>query len=192
MKKKKKTLYGAAAAAHAKKRGRSYVSNPGKPARSYSRDIVHAARRGVQRASAAGRVLRSYRRNPSSVLVDTGLLVLGAGAGAVVGSKAFSMLPVGNTLFKNGAQTAVGAALAFYGYKKKNHLIMGAGVGCAAAGVARIATNALPMLAGEGEYTQDEMLGIAADLEGEYDEYMGAPASLAAPAEMADPFAPPF
>ena len=192
MKKKKKRLYGAAAAAHAKKRGRSYVSNPGKPARSYSRDIVHAARRGVQRASAAGRVLRSYRRNPSSVLVDTGLLVLGAGAGAVVGSKAFSMLPVGNTLIKNGAQTAVGAALAFYGYKKKNNLIMGAGVGCAAAGVARIAINALPMLAGEGEYTQDEMLGIAADLEGEFDEYMGAPASLAAPAEMADPFAPPF
>ena len=192
MKKKKKKLYGAAADAHAKKRGRSYVSNPGKPARSYSRDIVHAARRGVQRASAAGRVLRSYRRNPSSVLVDTGLLVLGAGAGAVVGSKAFSMLPVGNTLIKNGAQTAVGAALAFYGYKKKNNLIMGAGVGCAAAGVARIATNALPMLAGEGEYTQDEMLGIAADLEGEFDEYMGAPASLAAPAEMADPFAPPF
>lgn len=190
--KKKKRLYGAAAAAHAKKRGRSYVSNPGKPARSYSRDIVHAARRGVQRASAAGRVLRSYRRNPSSVLVDTGLLVIGAGAGAVVGSKAFSMLPVGNTLIKNGAQTAVGAALAFYGYKKKNNLIMGAGVGCAAAGVARIATNALPMLAGEGEYTQDEMLGIAADLEGEFDEYMGAPASLAAPAEMADPFAPPF
>ena len=192
MKKKKKRLYGAAAAAHAKKRGRSYVSNPGKPARSYSRDIVHAARRGVQRASAAGRVLRSYRRNPSSVLVDTGLLVLGAGAGAVVGSKAFSMLPVGNTLIKNGAQTAVGAALAFYGYKKKNNIIMGAGVGCAAAGVARLATNALPMLAGEGEYTQDEMLGIAADLEGEFDEYMGAPASLAAPAEMADPFAPPF
>lgn len=192
MKKKKKRLYGAAAAAHAKKRGRSYVSNPGNPARSYSSDIVHAARRGVQRASAAGRVLRSYRRNPSSVLVDTGLLVIGAGAGAVVGSKAFSMLPVGNTLIKNGAQTAVGAALAFYGYKKKNNLIMGAGIGCAAAGVSRIATNALPMLAGEGEYTQDEMLGIAADLEGEFDEYMGAPASLAAPAEMADPFAPPF
>jgi len=191
MKKKKKKLYGAAAAAHAKKRGRSYVSNPGKP-RAYSRDIVHAARRGVQRASAAGRVLRSYRRNPSGGLVDTGLLVLGAGAGAVVGSKAFSMLPVENTLIKNGAQTAVGAALAFYGYKKKNNLIMGAGVGCAAAGVARMATNALPMLAGEGEYTQDEMLGIAADLEGEFDEYMGAPASLAAPAEMADPFAPPF
>lgn len=183
MKKKKKKLYGAAAAAHAKKRGRSYVSNPGKPARSYSRDIVHAARRSVQ---------RSYRRNPSGGLVDTGLLVLGAGAGAVVGSKAFSMLPVENTLIKNGAQTAVGAALAFYGYKKKNNLIMGAGVGCAAAGVARMATNALPMLAGEGEYTQDEMLGIAADLEGEFDEYMGAPASLAAPAEMADPFAPPF
>ena len=192
MKKKKKRLYGAAAAAHAKKLGRSYVSNPGKPARSYSRDIVHAARRGVQRAIAAGRVLRSDRRNPSSVLVDTGLLVLGAGAGAVAGSKAFSMLPVGNTLIKNGAQTAVGAALAFYGYKKKNNLIMGAGVGCAAAGVSRIATNALLMLAGEGEYTQDEMLGIAADLEGEFDEYMGAPASLAAPAEMADPFAPPF
>ena len=189
--KKKKKLYGAAAAAHAKKRGRSYVSNPGKP-RSYSRDIVHAARRSAQRASAAGRVLRAYRRNPSSVLVDTGLLVLGAGAGAVVGSKAFSMLPVGNTLIKNGAQTAAGAALAFYGYKKKNNLIMGAGVGCAAAGVARIATNALPMLAGEGEYSQDEMLGIAADLEGYDDsEYMGAPA-LSAPAEMADPFAPPF
>lgn len=192
MKKKKKKLYGAAAAAHAKKRGRSYVSNPGKPARSYSRDIVHAARRSAQRASAAGRVLRSYRRNPSSVLVDTGLMVLGAGAGAVVGSKAFSMLPVGNTLIKNGVQTAVGAALAFYGYQRKNNLIMGSGVGCAAAGVARIATNALPMLAGDGEYTQDEMLGIAADLEGELDEYMGVPASLAAPAEMADPFAPPF
>ena len=192
MKKKKKKLYGAAAAAHAAKRGRSYVSNPGKPRRSYSRDIVHAARRAGQKASAAGRVLRSYRRNPSSTLMDTGLLVVGAGAGAVIGTKAFSMLPVENTIVKNGAQTAAGAALAFYGYKKKNNLIMGAGVGCAAAGVARIATNALPMLAGDGEYTQDEMLGIAADLEGYDDtEYMGAPA-LSAPAEMADPFAPPF
>ena len=190
--KKKKKLYGAAAAAHAAKRGRSYVSNPGKRKSASSASIQHRIKRYAQKASAVGRVLRSYRRNPSITLVDTGLLVVGAGAGSVIGTKAFSMLPVENTIIKNGAQTAAGAALAFYGYKKKNNLIMGAGVGCAAAGVARIATNALPMLAGDGEYTQNEMLGIAADLEGYDDtEYMGAPA-LSAPAEMADPFAPPF
>lgn len=184
--KKKKKLYGAAATAHAKKKKRSYVSNPSKAPK---RDMFHAAKRNVQRASAAGRVLRSYRRNPSNLLMDTGMLVLGAGVGAVVGTKACSFIPVENTYVKNGAQIALGSALAFYGYKKKNNLIMGAGVGCAGAGVARMATNALPMLAGEGEYSQDEMLGIAAELEGEYDESASA---LAAPVEMADPFAPPF
>ena len=61
-------------------------------------------RRAGQKASAAGRVLRSYRRNPSSTLMDTGLLVVGAGSGAVFGTKAFSMLPVENTIIKNGAQ----------------------------------------------------------------------------------------
>jgi len=189
---KKKKLYGAAAAAHAAKRGRSYVSNPGKRKSASSASIQHRIKRYGQKASAAGRVLRSYRRNPSSTLVDTGLLVVGAGAGAVLGTKAFSMLPVENTMIKNGAQTVAGAAIAFYGYKKKNNVIMGAGVGCAAAGVARIATNALPMLAGEGEYSQNEMLGIAADLEGYDDEYLGEPASMAAPVEMGDIFAPQF
>lgn len=185
---KKKKLYGAAAAAHAAKRGRSYVSNPAHPKRS----TAPAAKRSVQRVSAVGKTRYAYRRNPSSVVKDTGMLLIGAGAGAVVGSKGFSMLPVSSTLIKNGAQTVFGGVLAYYGYKKKNNLILGAGVGCAGAGVSRLVTNALPMLAGDGEYTQDEMMGITADFEADSGEYLNAPAQMNAPAEMSDPFAPRF
>jgi len=183
--------------AKAKRKGRrnkarSYISNPApkkKTARRRKNSIspVHFAR-------VAARKLR-YHRNPSSFMMDSAALLGGGVAGAVAVPKLVSMIPVGTNLIKNLGMVALGSALTYMSFKKRSYLGLGVGMGTAVAGATRAITNAVPMLAGEGEYTQDEQEAITYDLigdDGELDynpEYLNAPAAMAAPAMLgADPF----
>ena len=80
-----------------RKKARSYISNPA-PRKKSTRTITHLAHRFSQKASAAGRVLRSYRRNPSPLMAETGMLLAGGAAGAILVPKAVSMIPMGSNL----------------------------------------------------------------------------------------------
>ena len=117
-----------------RKKARSYISNPA-PSKKSTRTITHLAHRFGQRASAAGRVLRSYRRNPSPLMAETGMLLAGCATGALLVPKAVSMIPVGSNLVKNVGMAVAGAGLAYFGHKKRSHLVLGLGLGTAVAGV---------------------------------------------------------
>lgn len=174
-----------------RRKARTYISNPAP--RKSTRTITHLAHRFAQRASAAGKRLRSYRRNPSPLMAETGMLLAGGAAGAILVPKAVSMIPMGSNLIKNVGMAVAGAGVAYFGHKKRSHLVLGLGLGTAVAGVTRAITNAVPALAGDGEYSQDEQHSISADLmgdDGENLDYMGAPAVMGAPAAVmgADPF----
>ena len=167
-----------------RKKARSYISNPAP--RKSTRTIHHVAHRMSQKARAAGRVLRSYRRNPSSNVMDLAMLGSGALGGAILVPKAVSMIPVGSNFVKNLAMVLGGGALTYFSFKKKSYLGLGVGLGTAVAGGSRIVMNAVPALAGAGEYSQDEQHSISADLmgdDGESYDYMSAPAVMGA-----DPF----
>lgn len=184
--------------AKAKRKGRrnkarSYISNPA-PKKKTARRRRKRAISPVHFARVAARKLR-YRRNPSSFMMDSAALLGGGVAGAVAVPKLVSMIPVGTNLIKNLGMVALGSALTYMSFKKRSYLGLGVGMGTAVAGATRAITNAVPMLAGDGEYTQDEQEAITSDLmgdDGEFDynpEYLNAPAAMAAPAMFgADPF----
>lgn len=134
------------------RRTRSFVSNP---------------------APMRRRRRRSYRRNPSMLGGAGEIIKLGAGAvaGALAIPRIVQFAPVESSMVKNIIGVAAGGALAYFG--RKNSLILGAGLGGAAICARNLATNAIPMLAGD-DLTQDESAALALEMSGEYDN-MGAP-----------------
>lgn len=167
---------------------KSYITNPAKPRR---------RRRRRAAVAVATTRRRRYRRNPSLFGGDFMEMVMG-GAGLVGGAvavpKLVSILPGSNTL-KNIGTAAAGAAVALFHpmiTRKRVPLLTGLGAGMVAAGAAAEIKNRVPMLAGSGEYTQNEQADIsaylagAAELEGEgegdYSNALNGPAVLNGPA----------
>ena len=161
----------------ARKNRKTFITNPAPAPR--------RRRRRKATAAAAPRRRRKYRRNPSLFGGDSMAMIMG-GVGLVGGAvgvpKLVSILPVSNTLKNIGTATA-GAAVALFHpmiTKKRVPLITGIGAGMFAAGAAAELKNRVPLLAGAGEYTQNEMddisfhLAGAAALEGEADENYNA------------------
>lgn len=135
------------------RRARSYVTNP---------------------APRAHRRRRSYRRNPS-IFGGAGEVVklgLGAVGGALIIPRAVQFAPVESSTIKNIVGVVAGGALAYFG--RKNPLVLGAGLGGAAICARNLATNAVPMLAGD-DLSQDEAAALAAEMSGEYSNEMAAP-----------------
>lgn len=162
----------------ARKNRKTFITNPAPAPR-------RRRRRRAAAASAAPKRRRKYRRNPSLFGGDSMALIMG-GVGLVGGAvgvpKLVSILPVSNTL-KNIGTAAAGAAVALFHpmiTKKRVPLVTGIGAGMFAAGAAAELKNRVPLLAGAGEYTQNEMddisfhLAGAAALEGEADENYNA------------------
>lgn len=155
-----------------KKSRKSNVHNPApKPRRRRRRAAVAAApsRR------------RRYRRNPSLLAGNAMDMILGGVGllgGVVVVPKLVSLAPGSNSM-KNIGTAAAGAAVALFHpmiTKKRITALTGLGAGMFAAGAAAELKNRVPMLAGAGEYTQNEMdevsrhLAGAAALEGDGEE----------------------
>jgi len=157
MAKKRRKTRARRAVQKARRRRRSYVTNPAPMAR----------RR------------RSYRRNPS-ILGGAGEIAklgLGAVGGALIIPRAVQFAPVESSTVKNIVGVVAGGALAYFG--RRNQLALGAGLGGAAVCARNLVTNMVPMLAGD-DFTQDEAESLAA----EYAEDMGADMGAEMGAEM--------
>jgi len=139
----------------AKKRRKSFVTNPARRAPSAVRRILprNWKKHKVDQWNPGTRSRRKYRRNPGDSVKDIALTFGSAGAAAILGPKLVGMLPVSN-LIQNIGMVAAGAALAFFGRRKQ--YLVGAGLGLGLAGLTRAVVSAVPVLAGDNEMTQDE------------------------------------
>ena len=80
---------------------------------------------------------------------DIVLAVAGAGVGSVGGAIVLSKLPATlPPMATNGGVAALGGVLTYIALKKRNKLLMGAGLGMAAVGVRGIISNFAPTMAG--------------------------------------------
>lgn len=76
--------------------------------------------------------------------MDVVLAVSGAGVGSIGGSIAIAKMPASiPDVAKNGVLAALGGFLAYKGIKKKNRLIMGLGMGAAAAAATNLISGAV-------------------------------------------------
>lgn len=120
------------------------------------------AKRRYKHNPAKHRSRRRYRSNPGSMdIKEIGIGVLSGAAGAILGPKVFTKLPV-SPMIANAALLAVGAGLAYIGRKKP--ALLGLGSGMAISGISRMVVNAVPMLAGEGEMSPDQSSAVLATL----------------------------
>lgn len=84
---------------------------------------------------------------------DIILAVAGAGVGSVGGAIVLSKLPESlPPLATNGGVAALGGVVTYIGLKKKNKLLMGAGLGMAAVGARGLIANFVPTMAGYDEH----------------------------------------
>ena len=103
----------------------------------------------------AKRKARKIRRAASASVSkkDIVLAVAGAGVGSVGSAVVLNKLPATiPVVAKNGIVAAAGGALAYYGIKKRNKMLMGAGLGMAAVGAKNLISTAVPTLAGVPRY----------------------------------------
>ena len=76
--------------------------------------------------------------------MDVVLAVSGAGVGSIGGSIAIAKMPTSiPDVAKNGVLAALGGFLAYKGIKKKNRLVMGLGMGAAAAAATNLISGAV-------------------------------------------------
>lgn len=76
--------------------------------------------------------------------MDVVLAVSGAGVGSIGGSIAIAKMPASiPDVAKNGVLAALGGFLAYKGIKKKNRLVMGLGMGAAAAAATNLISGAV-------------------------------------------------
>lgn len=144
-------------------------------------------RRIYVNAKRAGRKIRRAATQPVSKK-DIILAVAGAGVGGIGGAIVLSKIP-GNDMVKNGATAAIGGAITYMAIKKKNKLLMGAGLGMATVGVQGILAGFIPSA------TSSEMMGapycyaqrpqLAAPFAGDYQP-------LSAPFAQAEAMSAPF
>lgn len=99
-------------------------------------------------AKRAARRVRRASTQPVSKK-DIVLAVAGAGVGSVGGAIVLSKLPAGlPPMATNGGVAALGGILTYIALKKKNKLLMGAGLGMAAVGVRGVIAGFVPTMAG--------------------------------------------
>ena len=99
----------------------------------------------------AKRAARRVRRAASQPVSkkDIVLAVAGAGVGSVGGAIVLSKLPASlPPMATNGGVAALGGILTYIALKKKNKLLMGAGLGMAAVGVRGVIAGFVPTMAG--------------------------------------------
>ena len=146
---------------HARKRARSYATNPPSKRRK-ARPTRHWKKHKVYQWNPKAR--RRYRRNPGDTPKDIAILVGTGVAAAVLAPKLASKLP-GSPAVKNIAMIAAGAALAFLGRRK--NVLVGIGAGLVVAGATRAITNQFPQLVGDNEFSGDEQQAILQHLAGD-------------------------
>lgn len=101
-----------------------------------TRRIYEGAKRKARRIKRAA----GERMTPMDVV----LAVSGAGVGSIGGSIAIAKMPAGiPDVAKNGVLAALGGFLAYKGIKKKNRLVMGLGMGAAAAAATNLISGAV-------------------------------------------------
>lgn len=90
--------------------------------------VTVAAKRGARRVRRAAGV--SVSKKAIAVTVAAG------GAGAIGSALAISKMPESvPDIAKNGIMVAIGAAIAYRGFKRRNNALIGAGIGAASVGV---------------------------------------------------------
>ena len=126
----------------------------------------------VKAKRAARRIKRAATQPVSKK--DIVLAVAGAGVGSVGGAIVLSKLPDSlPPMATNGGVAAIGGVLTYIALKKKNKLLMGAGLGMAAVGVRGIIGSFAPTMAGyDSDYNYVPQ--IAAPFAGNY-EPLAAP-----------------
>lgn len=139
-----------------------------------TRTIVKTKTKRVYiKAKRAARRIKRAATQPVSKK-DIVLAVAGAGVGSVGGAIVLSKLPATlPPMATNGGVAALGGVLTYIALKKKNKLLMGAGLGMAAVGVRGVISSFAPTMAG-------------------YDSVDYSYVPQIAPAQMAAPFAAPF
>lgn len=121
--------------------------------------IIKSNKRG-KRSTAPAKVERKARRARRSAMTvyrsarraagikvtkkDVILAVAGAGAGSIGGSILVQKIPVSDARIKNAILAAAGGVVTYYGVKKKNMAITGAGMGMATVGATGLITAFIP------------------------------------------------
>lgn len=135
------------------------------------------------KAKRAARRVRRAATQPVSKK-DIVLAVAGAGVGSVGGAIVLSKLPASlPPMATNGGVAALGGILTYIALKKKNKLLMGAGLGMAAVGVRGVIAGFVPTMAGYEEpnyYSVPQIAGgsyepLAAPFAGSAYEPLNAP-----------------
>lgn len=135
------------------------------------------------KAKKAGRKFRRAASQPMSIK-DAAFAVAGAGAGGIGGAFVVSKIPATIPVAaSNGIVAALGAVVAAFGMKKRNRVIMGAGLGMGAVGVRGLVASAVPTMAG-----YDSLPTYVPQLAAPFDGCMGAPISAPGGEIMAAPF----
>lgn len=129
------------------------------------------------KAKRAARRIKRAATQPVSKK-DIAMAVIGAGVGSVGGAIVLSKLPASlPPVATNGATAAIGGVITYIGLKKKNKLLMGAGLGMAAVGARGIIANFVPTMAGYDSVSAYDVVPveqIAAPFAGDY-EPLNAP-----------------
>lgn len=114
-----------------------------------TRTIVQTKTRRVYvKAKRAARRIRRAATQPVSKK-DIVLAVAGAGVGSIGGAIVLTKIPASvPAVASNGGVAALGGVLTALGLKKRNKLIMGAGLGMAAVGVRGLIAGLVPTMAG--------------------------------------------
>ena len=146
-----------------------------KSKRAKTRTVVKTKTKKIYvKAKRAARRIKRAATQPVSKK-DIVLAVAGAGVGSVGGAIVLSKLPASlPPMACNGGVAAAGGVLTYIGLKKKNKLLMGAGLGMAAVGVRGVIAGFAPTMAGYEEVSRPVYIP-----------------QIAAPS-MAAPFAAPF
>lgn len=137
----------------------------------------------VKAKRAARRIKRAATQPVSKK--DIVLAVAGAGVGSVGGAIVLSKLPASlPPMATNGGVAALGGILTYVALKKRNKLLMGAGLGMAAVGVRGVISSFAPTMAGYDEVNYSYVPQIAAP--------MAAPFAAPFAGDSYEPLAAPF
>jgi hypothetical protein len=132
-----------------KKRGLKMAKRIKSAGRAKSRTVTKTKiKRVYVKAKRAARRARRAATQPVSKK-DIVLAVAGAGVGSIGGAIVLQKLPASlPPMATNGGVAALGGVLTAFGLKKRNKLLMGAGLGMAAVGVRGIIAGFVPTMAG--------------------------------------------
>lgn len=155
---------------------------PGKKTRTVTKTVTKTRVIKVK-AKKAGRKFRRAASQPMS-FKDAAFAVAGAGAGGIGGAFVVSKIPATiPTAASNGIVAALGAVVAAFGMKKRNRVIMGAGLGMGAVGVRGLVASAVPTMAG-----YDSAPVYVPQLAAPFAGCLGAPIGTPAGESLAAPF----